>query len=38
MLFYGAPGAAIGVLIGELALWLPLRWRINKLTSMVQAQ
>jgi O-antigen/teichoic acid export membrane protein len=31
MLSYGAAGAAIGVLIGELAIWLPLRWRVRQL-------
>ncbi|HXQ33398.1 MAG TPA: oligosaccharide flippase family protein [Anaerolineales bacterium] len=29
MYFYGAPGAAIGVLISELVIWLPLRRRIK---------
>jgi O-antigen/teichoic acid export membrane protein len=33
MFFYGASGAAIGLLIGELAIWLPLRWRIMKQSS-----
>lgn len=32
ILFYGAPGAAIGVFIGELAIWLPLQWRIKRLS------
>jgi O-antigen/teichoic acid export membrane protein len=31
MLFEGAPGAAIGTLIGELSIWLPLSRRIKKL-------
>lgn len=30
MFFYGAPGAAIGFLFGELAIWLPLRFRMKK--------
>ena len=33
MLFYGASGSAIGILIGELAIWLPLRWRMKKHSS-----
>ncbi len=31
MHFFGALGAALGVLIGELAIWLPLRVRIGRL-------
>ena len=31
MFFLGAPGAAVGVLIGELAIWLPLGVRIRRL-------
>lgn len=27
--FYGATGAAIGVLLGEVAIWLPLKARLN---------
>jgi hypothetical protein len=30
MLFYGVPGAAHGILSGELAIWLPLRFRMKK--------
>jgi O-antigen/teichoic acid export membrane protein len=33
MIFFGASGAAIGILVGELSIWLPLRRRINKLYS-----
>ena len=32
MYFYGAPGAAIGVLISEFVIWLPLRRRIKNLS------
>lgn len=32
MFFYGARGAAVGVLIGELVIWLPLQGRIQKLS------
>lgn len=31
--FYGATGAAIGVLLGELAIWLPLKLRLKSLMS-----
>jgi PST family polysaccharide transporter len=31
MFFYGALGSAIGILLAELSIWLPLRWRIKKL-------
>ena len=31
MHFFGALGAAFGVLIGELAIWLPLRVRLGRL-------
>ena len=33
MLFYGASGAVIGILIGELAIWLPLQWRMKGYSS-----
>ena len=33
MFFYGASGAALGILIGELIIWLPLRWRMMKKSS-----
>lgn len=32
MLSYGASGAAMGILCGELVIWLPLQWRLRKLT------
>ena len=32
MIFYGASGAALGILCGELVIWLPLQWQLRKLT------
>ncbi|MBC7875615.1 MAG: oligosaccharide flippase family protein [Anaerolineales bacterium] len=33
MYFYGAVGAVIGVLLGEIAIWLPLKLRLRSLMS-----
>ena len=35
MNLYGAPGAAMGILCGEIVIWLPLQWRMKRLTSAV---
>ena len=35
MTLYGAPGAAVGILCGELVIWLPLQWRLKRLTLSV---
>jgi len=37
MHLYGAPGAALGILCGEIVIWLPLQWRLKKLTLAVDA-